>query len=60
MNKTNIKTVDDPPVRDTSTFEAKIITLFLPWLKDDISDHKWQVLSKNVGRIIREIQYGSK
>jgi hypothetical protein len=49
------KTTNDPPVtRETSVIEAKIVNLFLPWLKGDIPDRAWQVLSGNLERIIKE------
>jgi hypothetical protein len=51
---------NDQPVKDTSTYEGKIATCFLPWLKDDITDGAWQSLSSRVANIIREIQNGSK
>jgi hypothetical protein len=54
------KTATDPPVtREASNFEARIVDLFLPWLKDDIPDGAWMVLSGNVERIIKEVRnYG--
>jgi hypothetical protein len=51
------KTTNDPPVtRETSGIEAKVVNLFLPWLKDDIPERTWQVLSRDIEKIIKEVR----
>jgi hypothetical protein len=47
---------DQSVIRETSVIEAKIVNLFLPWLKDDIPDRAWQLLSGDLEKVIKEVR----
>ena len=45
----------EPPGHNTTSIEARITSLFMPWLIEDIPDETWQTLQNSLGCIIKEM-----